>query len=165
MKYREDMVAKQNADMMKQQSEQLGKDTVLIDNYLKEKNIVAKKTSVGLRYVIKAQGLGPNVKDGQKAKVNYAGYLLDGKYFDTNIESIAKAQNLYNEQRKYDPIEVVLGRRGVIQGWEEALKLMNKGSKMTVYIPSTLAYGNRKASQVIGENSILIFDMELVGVE
>ncbi len=165
IKYREDLVAKQNDAIAKQQKEQLGKDTVIIDNFLKEKNIVAKKTASGLRYIVTKQGAGANAKEGQKIKANYAGYLLDGKYFDTSIESVAKAQNLYQEGRKYSPIEVTLGRRGVIQGWEEALKLMNKGSKITVYIPSTLAYGNRKAGAAISENSILIFDMELVDVE
>jgi FKBP-type peptidyl-prolyl cis-trans isomerase len=42
---------------------------------------------------------------------------------------------------------------------------MSKGTKMTVYIPSTLAYGNRRASPIIGENSILVFDMEVVDVK
>ena len=165
VKYREEMVAKQNEVMKKQQTEQLGKDTVIIDNYLKEKNITAKKTSSGLRYVITKPGVGQMAKEGQKVKVSYAGYLLDGKHFDTNIESVAKAQNLYHEGRKYLPYEVNLGRRGVIQGWEEALKLMNKNSKMTVYIPSTLAYGNHRSGPVIGENSVLVFDLELVGIE
>jgi FKBP-type peptidyl-prolyl cis-trans isomerase len=34
-----------------------------------------------------------------------------------------------------------------------------------VYIPSTLAYGNRKRSEDIVENSILVFDMEMVDIK
>jgi FKBP-type peptidyl-prolyl cis-trans isomerase len=165
MKYREELVAKQNAAELKQQTEQLGKDTVLIDSYLKEKNSIAKRTASGIRYVITQAGKGNNAQDGQTTKVNYAGYLLDGKYFDTNIESVAKAKDLYQQGRPYSPIEVVLGQHGVIPGWEEALKLMNKGSKMTVYIPSTLAYKNRRAGASIPENSVLAFDMELVDIK
>jgi FKBP-type peptidyl-prolyl cis-trans isomerase FkpA len=59
----------------------------------------------------------------------------------------------------------VLGYRQVIPGWEEAIALMNKGSKMTVYIPSGLAYGPQKRSEVIAENSILMFQMELVDIK
>lgn len=165
MKYREELVAKQNVEMVKQKNEQLAKDTVIIDNYLKERNIVARKTALGLRYVITRSGIGNTAKDGQTVKANYAGYLIDGKYFDTNIESIAKAKNLYQPNGKYMPIEVTLGQHGVIPGWEDALKLMSKGSKMTVYIPSTLAYGNRRMGPVITENSVLVFDMELVDLK
>jgi FKBP-type peptidyl-prolyl cis-trans isomerase len=53
----------------------------------------------------------------------------------------------------------------VIEGWEEAMQLMNKGSKMTVWIPSPMAYGNQKRSEEILENSILVFDMEMVDIE
>jgi FKBP-type peptidyl-prolyl cis-trans isomerase len=165
MKYRDELVAKQNEIALKQQKEQIGKDTVLIDDYLKAKNIVAKKTASGLRYAITRAGIGNNAKAGQKAKVNYAGYLLDGKYFDTNIESLAKANNMYQQGRAYAPIEVMLGQHGVIQGWEEALQLMNKGSKMTVCIPSTLGYGSRGSGPVIAPNSVLVFEMELVDVK
>ncbi len=89
-KFRTDLVAKQNENMLKQQQEQLAKDTITIDNYLKEKNIKALRTSSGLRYIITKAGKGENAKEGQTAKVNYAGYLLNGKYFDTSVEEGCK---------------------------------------------------------------------------
>jgi FKBP-type peptidyl-prolyl cis-trans isomerase len=165
VKFREDIVAKQNEAAKKHQVEQLGKDTVAIDNFLREKNIVAKRTASGLRYLITRSGIGNNAKDGQTVKVNYAGYLLDGKHFDTNIEAVAKANGLHAEGRNYAPYDVILGQRGVIAGWEEALRLMNKGAKMTVYIPSTLGYGSQRAGARIPEDSILAFDLEVVDVK
>jgi|SRR5579859_2639618 len=164
-KFRADLVAKQNEKALKQQQEQLGKDTVLIDTYLKEKNITVLKTSSGLRYTITKPGKGENAKEGQTTKVNYAGYLLNGKYFDTNIENVAKEKNMYREGGRYLPYEVTIGRSSVIQGWHEALKLMNKGAKMTVFIPSTLAYGSRARSADITENSILAFDLEIIDIK
>jgi FKBP-type peptidyl-prolyl cis-trans isomerase FkpA len=161
-KFRTELVAKQNENMLKLQQEQLAKDTVIIDNYLKEKSVKALRTASGLRYVITKAGKGENAKEGQVAKVNYSGYLLNGKYFDTSVEEVAKKNNLYQQGRSYTPYEVVVGRSRVISGWHEALKLMNKGAKITVYIPSTLAYGNQKRDENIIENSILAFDMELV---
>src|SRR5258708_26047007 len=103
VKYRDELVAKQNEAALKQQKEQLAKDTALIDNYLKGKNMVAKRTSSGIRYMITKCGIGNNAQDGQTVKANYAGYLLDGKYFDTNIESLAKANNLYHQGRTHSP--------------------------------------------------------------
>ncbi|MBX2896649.1 MAG: FKBP-type peptidyl-prolyl cis-trans isomerase [Cyclobacteriaceae bacterium] len=158
-------IAKQNEEAVKAEKEQLAKDTLAIDLFLKEKAIVAQKTASGLRYIISKPGVGATAQAGQQVKVNYVGTLLDGTYFDSSIESVAKANNAYNAQRApYEPLQLTLGTQSVIPGWEEALTLMNKGSKMTVYIPSTLAYGNRRRSEVIAENSILVFEMELVDI-
>jgi FKBP-type peptidyl-prolyl cis-trans isomerase FkpA len=162
-KLQKEMVARQNEKLRKEQDQQLAKDTVLIDNFLKEKNIHVLETSSGLRYTAPTKGKGTPPSKGQTVKVNYVGYLLSGKVFDTNIESVAKANKL--EGRKYEPLAVVLGRRGVIPGWEEALTLMTKGSKMTVYIPSTLAYGPQKRSADIVENTILVFDLDVVDIQ
>ncbi len=165
-KLQEEWVAKENAKMMKQQQEQLAKDTLAIDDYLKAKNIAAQKTASGIRYVMVQAGKGENAKPGQKVKVNYCGYLLsNGKYFDCSSESAAKEHGCFNEGRKpYGPLDITLGMQQVIAGWEESLQLMNKGSKMTAFVPSTLAYGNQRRSQDIVENSILVFEMELVDI-
>lgn len=164
-KFQQELVARQNEKMLKDKKDQLGKDTVSIDQYLAGKNIKAIKTTSGLRYVINKKGTGENAKEGQVVKVDYAGYLLNGKYFDTSIEPIAKEQGLYRQGGRYAPYEFRLGPNSVIEGWVEMLKLMNKGSKVTVYIPSSLAYGPQRRSEVIVENSILVFDMELVDVK
>jgi FKBP-type peptidyl-prolyl cis-trans isomerase FkpA len=162
----DNIVAKQNEKAMLAEMEQLQKDTTSIVDYLKKNSIVAQQTPSGLRYIITQAGKGENAKSGQQVKVHYAGYLLDGTCFDSSIESVARANNVFNEARKpYQPLEVMLGYQQVIPGWEEALSLMNKGSKMTVFIPSTLAYGPQRRSEVIAENSILKFDMEMLEIK
>ncbi len=165
-KMQADFMAKLNEKEVEKQQMQLAIDTVLIDNYLKEKSIVAKKTASGLRYVIEKQGKGDNAATGQTVRVNYSGFLLDGRCFDSSVESVARANNVFNEQRMpYEPIEIQLGYRQVIPGWEEAIALMNKGTRMTVYIPSGLAYGPQQRSEIITENSVLMFNMELVDIK
>jgi len=165
-KMQTEFMAKLNEKEALKQQEQLAIDTVLIDAYLKEKSIVAQKTASGLRYVIEKKGKGYNAMPGQTVRVNYSGFLLDGRCFDSSIESVARANNVYNEARApYEPIEIVLGYRQVIQGWEEAISLMNKGSKMTFFIPSGLAYGPQQRSELILANSVLKFDMELVDIK
>lgn len=165
MKLQEEMVAKQNEEIKKSQSAQLEKDLFAIDSYLKEKNITALTTTSGLRYVISKPGSGNTVVAGQNVKVDYAGFLLNGKCFDTSNASLAKTHDVFQLGRPYEPLELTVGRGQVIAGWDEAITLMSKGSKMTVYIPSTLAYGAQRRSEDIVENSILVFDMELMDVK
>jgi FKBP-type peptidyl-prolyl cis-trans isomerase FkpA len=164
-KLQTELVAKQNEKMLQDQKAQLGKDITAIDDFLKAKNVTAQTTTSGLRYIITKPGTGENAKAGQQVKIDYLGYLLNGKFFDTSIESEAKKNNLYTQGRPYSPLELTVGAQQVIPGWEEAIQLMNKGSKMTVYIPSTLAYGNQRRGDVIAENSVLVFDMELIEVK
>ncbi|MGC4021827.1 MAG: hypothetical protein QM734_07705 [Cyclobacteriaceae bacterium] len=98
-KFQEELIAKQNEKIRKQQSEQLAKDTVVIDNYLSDKKITALKTKSGLRYVVVKNGAGPVAAAGQKVQVDYAGYVLaGGKYFDTSIESVAKNVGLLSQE-------------------------------------------------------------------
>jgi FKBP-type peptidyl-prolyl cis-trans isomerase FkpA len=159
----EDFIAFQNEWLEKRNAEQLAKDLATIDAHLSEKGVVAEKTESGLRYVITQPGKGDNGKSGQTAKVNYSGYLLDGTYFDSSIKSVAEAKGIYNPMREpYAPYDIVIDQTSVIKGWHEALKLMNKGSKATVYIPSSLGYGAQQRSEVIKPNSILVFEMEVV---
>jgi FKBP-type peptidyl-prolyl cis-trans isomerase FkpA len=164
-KLQTELVAKQNEIVKKEMDAQMAKDTVAIDDHLKAKNITALKTASGLRYVVTKPGKGENIKAGQKAKINYAGYLLDGKYFDTNIKTVSEANGLSAGRGDFAPLEVTVGYRQVIAGWEEAMQLMNKGSKITVWIPSQHAYGPQGRSPQIPGNSVLVFDMELVDIE
>jgi FKBP-type peptidyl-prolyl cis-trans isomerase FkpA len=158
--------ALQSAAIANMGSLQMTKDSTAIAEYLKTKSIVAESTPSGLRYIITKAGQGENAKPGQVVKVGYAGFLLDGTCFDTSDESVARANNVFYEQRMpYEPYEFTLGQREVIAGWDEAIALMNKGAKMTVYIPSALAYGPQRQGPLIGENAILMFDMELVDIK
>lgn len=101
----------------------------------------------GLQYEVVAQGSGPSPKATDIVKANYHGTLLDGTVFDSTRE-------------RGQPAEFPLNR--VIPGWTEGLQLMNKGAKYKLYIPSTLAYGERGAGEKVGPNATLIFEVELV---
>ena len=165
-KLQSDMMAKMNEKETIKQQAQLAIDTALIVSHLKEKSISAQQTASGIRYVVVKQGKGDMPTQGQTVKINYAGFLLDGRCFDSSIESVAKANNVFSEQRRpYEPLEVVLGYRQVIAGWEEVISLMNTGAKMTVYIPSGLAYGPQGRGELIRENAVLKFDMELLEIK
>ena len=51
----------------------------------------------------------------------------------------------------------------MIQGWQEGIPLFSEGGIGKLLIPSALGYGNRSVGN-IPENSVLIFDVELMDV-
>lgn len=107
-------------------------------------------TTSGLQYEVLAQGSGASPKATDEVTVHYHGTLTDGRVFDSSVERGQPATFPVN---------------GVIPGWIEALQLMNVGSKYKLFIPSDLAYGERGAGQMIGPNSTLIFEVELISIK
>ena len=106
----------------------------------------------GLRMIEIKEGSGSLVESGQTVVVHYEGYLEDGTIFDSSI-----ARNT--------PFSFEVGTGRVIKGWDEVFLDMNVGSKRTLIIPSELGYGDRGAPPKIPENSILIFEVELLEVK
>jgi FKBP-type peptidyl-prolyl cis-trans isomerase FklB len=103
----------------------------------------------GLQYKVLKNGTGKTPKATDSVKAHYAGTLLNGTEFDSSI-------------KRGEP--TVFPVNGVIPGWIEALQLMKTGSKWQLFIPSELAYGER-GQQSIPPNSVLIFEVELIGIE
>ena len=134
--------------------EKLNEDKQLKD-YFAKNNIKATGTESGMYYVITKQGTGDNAKAGQKVSMSYLGKLLNGKVFDKNVDSNFVCTR---------PFTFNLGQHQVIQGWDEGVQLLNKGTRATFYLPSYLAYGPRGTGG-IPPNSILIFDVELTNIE
>ncbi len=136
-----------------------------LSQYIQENNITVEPTSTGMYYISRNKGAGKQAEAGKKVKVNYSGRLINGQYFDTSIEEVAKAQGLYDERRTYQPLEFTLGQGQVIPGWDEGIAKMKEGEKATLIIPSKLAYGaNPRPGGVIQPFNTLIFEVELIEV-
>ncbi len=136
-------------------AKQKGIDEKQLQEYFKKNNIKPLKTASGLYYTISKEGEGDLIKAGQTVSVNYKGALIDGKIFDTNMDS---------SFHHMEPFTLEIGRGKVIKGWDEGIQLLKKGSKAKLYIPSGLAYGSQDRS-AIPANSILIFDVEIADVK
>lgn len=104
----------------------------------------------GLQYKVIKEGTGKTPKADDTVVTNYRGTLTDGTEFDSSYK---------RGQPATFPV------KGVIAGWTEALQLMKEGSKWELFIPSSLAYGERGAGNVIGPNATLIFEIELISVK
>lgn len=154
--------AKQEAAMAEQRRKQ--EELQRKDQYLGQKNQAeaeaflkenAKKEGVvklpsGLQYSVIKQGDGELPKATDTVTVNYVGTLASGTEFDSSAKHGGTA---------------TFAVTGVVRGWTEALQLMKVGSKWKLFVPPELAYGPRRASELIGPNQLLIFEIELLRIE
>lgn len=140
--------------------------TLIFDVYLRDaKRSDTVTTMEGLRYIEARRGTGKRVERGMTVKVDYAGFLLDGRLFDTSIESVAQRHGFNRGGYPFEPIEFVVGKGQVIQGWDIGLTTdMMVGSKRRLIIPPALGYG-QYGSGAIPPNATLIFDVEVVSAQ
>ena len=104
----------------------------------------------GLQYKVLRSGDGEKPGPTDMVTTHYRGTLTDGTEFDSSIARGEPATFPVN---------------GVIKGWTEALQLMKVGDKWEIVVPSDLAYGERGAGEVIGPHSVLVFEIELLGIK
>lgn len=109
-----------------------------------------KQTVSGLQYKVISAGKGKSPKATDTVEVHYRGTLINGTEFDSSYKRGQPATFPVN---------------GVIQGWQEALPMMKEGAKWQIYVPANLAYGERGAGAMIGPESTLIFDIELLKIK
>lgn len=143
---------KQQEKQIKETLEMITKNNKAADEFLKENKAKegVKTTDSGLQYIVITQGDGTKPKAEDVVKVHYKGTLLDGTEFDSSYS-------------RNEPAVFPLNQ--VIPGWTEAVQLMNVGSKYKLFLPPNLAYGDRGAPPVIEPGSMLIFEVELLGIE
>jgi FKBP-type peptidyl-prolyl cis-trans isomerase FklB len=132
---------------MKADSQPVNGEAFLAQNAKKEGVVT---TASGLQYKVIKSGTGESPKLTDRVKVHYHGTLIDGTVFDSSVQ-------------RGQPISFPVG--GVIPGWVEALQLMKVGDKWQLFIPAKLAYGDQSPSPAIPPNSVLIFEVELLGIE
>jgi len=146
--FQQKQMAKQ-AEAMRVQGEKNKADgeRFLAENAKKEG---VKTLPSGLQYKEITPGKGKSPKATDTVTTNYRGTLIDGTEFDSSYK---------RGQPATFPVS------GVIPGWTEALQLMKEGAKWELYLPSSLAYGERGAGKEIGPNAALIFEVELISVK
>jgi FKBP-type peptidyl-prolyl cis-trans isomerase FkpA len=128
--------------------------------FIAKNNVKATKSEKGTYVEINTPGTGAMLDTNVFVKINYTGKTLEGVMFDSNTDP-AKGHvepllvNLTNN--------AALGN-GVIPGMSEGLRMMQKGTKGKLYIPSGLAYGARGAGGDIKPNANLIFEVEVLDI-
>jgi len=138
------MKAKATKDSL-EAAQNSAKAKAFLDKNKKVKGVVT--TTSGVQYSYIKKGTGPSPKPTDIVNAHYVGTLLDGTEFDNSI-------------KRGEPISFPLDR--VIKGWQELLPLLKTGDKVKCWIPPELGYGDQ-GNQTIPANSLLIFEIELLG--
>jgi FKBP-type peptidyl-prolyl cis-trans isomerase FkpA len=97
-------------------------------------------------------GEGAEAAAGQRVSVHYTGWLTDGTKFDSSKD-------------RNEPFDFPLGAGHVIRGWDEGVQGMKVGGKRKLTIPPSMGYGVRGAAGVIPPNAVLVFEVELLGID
>ena len=142
---------KAQAEMQAQLDERRVQEVAEIDKYLKD-NPGMKQLETGVYLKTVKKGNGDKVEPLQNVKVHYTGRFVDGTVFDSSVE-------------RGTPVEFTVGAGQVIPGWDATVSGMKVGDKVTVLIPSDLAYGDGSMTRgAIPPYSPLVFDIELLEV-
>lgn len=139
---------KAKAEYEAQLDERRVKEVTEIDNYL-QNNPGLKQAETGVYVKTIKKGTGAKVEPLQTVKVHYTGRFTDGTVFDSSVE-------------RGEPFVFTVGAGQVIPGWDATVSNMKVGDKVTVLIPSDLAYGEGR--QGIPPYSPLVFDIELLEI-
>jgi len=145
--YQEKMMAEQQAAQAALGDANLAAAAAYLEENKSREGVIVTET--GLQYEIVEAGEGPKPGPEDTVEVHYRGTLVDGTEFDSSY-------------KRGETVTFGVGQ--VIPGWTEALQLMSVGSKWNVYIPPELGYGAGGLGQMIGPNSALIFEVELVSI-
>jgi FKBP-type peptidyl-prolyl cis-trans isomerase len=133
----------------------VAREEVVLKDHLSKKGISAQRTGSGTYVEIQNPGTGPQADSGKYVSVMYKGQTLAGKVFDTNMDTSFKHT---------EPMAFTVGVGQMIRGFDEGVRLLKKGGKGRIYIPSTLGYGPQSPSPDIKPYEHLVFDVEVLDV-
>ncbi|MEO6884192.1 MAG: FKBP-type peptidyl-prolyl cis-trans isomerase [Bacteroidia bacterium] len=121
-----------------------------LQHYLKTEKLNLSPISSGIYYLPEKDGTGKNAEEGTSVRVNYKGYFMDGRLFDSTRV----------------PFEFVLGEQDqVIAGLASGISLMKQGGKAKFIIPSQLAFGeNGSSNKMVPPYTTVIYEVELLNV-
>jgi FKBP-type peptidyl-prolyl cis-trans isomerase len=126
--------------------------------YIRRSGITVPPDSAGYYLLIREKGNGPAVDSGKVITVDYEGRFLNDSVFD-------------GTRKEGKPYKFISGSRHVIAGWEKAMKQLRGGDKVTLIVPSRLAYGEsgirdpKTGSFLVPPYTPLVFDIEILEVD
>lgn len=133
-----------NKDCPNPTTEATASEVTALENYLSTNSISATKDSRGFYYSILAAGGDSKPDNCATVSVKYKGWLTSGSVFDEATSAVS------------------FPLKNLIIGWQEGIPLIGITGKIRLYLPPSLGYG-ATAQTGIPANSILIFDVELIG--
>jgi FKBP-type peptidyl-prolyl cis-trans isomerase len=110
------------------------------------------KTASGLSYIIYEEGTGAQATINDAVSIHYICFSSTGKIVDDSYTNMV-------------PLSFEIGSQSLIEGWSEGASLLKQGGKAVLFIPPHLAYGSQGNGAAIPPNSLVVFFIEMMGVE
>ena len=108
----------------------------------------AERLETGVYIVREVEGTGNMPSANSTVEVRYVGSFTNGSVFDQTNGTQTTNFNL----------------QAVVPGFADGIMAMRSGGEATIYIPPSLGYGVNSSNANIPDDTILIFDVDLVSI-
>ncbi|MCS6821625.1 MAG: FKBP-type peptidyl-prolyl cis-trans isomerase [Microscillaceae bacterium] len=133
-----------------------------IEQYLRERNLIAQRTSSGLYYVVKQNAGNPRrVEVGEQITMHYIASLLSGRIFDsTSVANNKPLTFAYSNNLALFPL-----------GVREGLKLIGTGDRVLLLLPSHLGFASvqggvpRDLISIVPPFAPLLYDITFLSIK
>ena len=89
------------------------------------------------------------IDNGDFVRVNFTGKIKEtDDVFDTTYDEIAQEAGIFEENKTYKPIPIVVGGNHLLPAIEEAIIGLEEGDKKTIEVESENAFGSRDPSLI-----------------
>lgn len=122
-----------------------------ITAFLERTGWKAEQTPSGLWLVIEKPGIGPRIRENDRVSYAFESTLLDG--------------TPCYQAGEEDPKVITVGKGGVESGVEEGIRHLSLGAEAVFLIPPHLAHGNFGDRDKIPGNTVLIYRIQILGLE
>jgi len=119
------------------------KEDGLLKKFALQHDKAFKRSEIGFWYKMDQLGNGAKIKDSVTCKFSCKLMSLQGKVLQVNEQ------------------QIVVGKKQVVTGMEEGLKLMNKGGSATIIVPWYLAYGMKGDSPLIPPYTSIVYQIKV----
>lgn len=111
-----------------------------LQNWLDIHGVTATEDARGFFYIIDSIGDDERAQHCYDVILDYKCYLLDGSFVDMNTNTGFRISQ-------------------TIKGFGYGLSLVGNGGRITIFLPPSLAYGEKGSSPAVGPNDYLIFEL------
>lgn len=134
----------------------IARETAELEKYAAGKKIQTVRSPGGVLLQITNPGTGNLIDSGKYVSVDYTGVTLDGRKFDSNVDTAF---------HHVQPLSFSVGDPNMIVGFTEALKMLRLGATAKIFIPAMLAYGPQPPQgSILKPFDALIFDLTVTAV-
>lgn len=124
----------------------------LIGEYIKSNGITQMPTESGLYILREKEGSGKLAQNGDEVLVHFVLKNFNGEVLDSSYE--------YDE-----PMLMKVGENEVFAAFDEALLTMSTGAKVSMIVPSKLAFGDEDLGEELPPYSPMLMELELVEIK